>query len=89
METSNYIHLGSDVSVYSKDIIGIFDIEKTTVIKSVNDFLSVSQKKGQIYYCSLDMPASFIVTEDKVYVTNVSTLTLKKRINNFNEKGHK
>ena len=62
-----YISLGSDVSVHKNDIIGIFDIEKTSVVRSVNDYLS------------LDMPKSFVVCDNCVYVTNVSAATLKKR----------
>jgi len=75
----NYIHLGSDVIVHKNDTIGIFDIERLTVKKGVKEFLKTSQKSGKIYYVSLEMPKSFVVADNKVYVTNVSTLTLKKR----------
>lgn len=75
-----YLHLGSDVSVHTEDIIGIFDIEKVTVQKYMNDYLSVCQKTGKIYYVSLDMPKSIIVCCDMVYISNVSCLTLKKRV---------
>lgn len=80
-----YIHLGGNISVLKNDIIGIFDIEKTTVEKSVNEFLSDAQRKGNVYYCSLDMPKSFILAgifneNNTVYVTNVAAETLKKRI---------
>lgn len=74
-----YIHLGSDVTVESAEVIGIFDLEKTSVQRSINDFLSHSQKTGKIYYVSLDMPKSFVVCENVVYVTNVGASTLKKR----------
>lgn len=74
-----YISLGSDVTVHKNDIIGIFDIEKTSVVRSVNDYLSGCQKSGGIYYVSLEMPKSFVVCENCVYVTNVGTSTLKKR----------
>ena len=74
-----YLHLGSDVSVHINEIIGIFDIEKVTVQKYVNDYLSICQKNGKIYYVSLDMPKSIIVCSDTVYISNVSCLTLKKR----------
>jgi hypothetical protein len=73
------------VTVHDDDIIGIFDIERVTVKKQVNEFLKICQKTGKIYYVSLDLPKSFIVTSnheqhgEKVYVSNVSTLTLKKR----------
>ena len=74
-----YIHLGSDVTVAENDIIGIFDIERTSVEKSVNEYLSRCQKSGSIYYVSLDMPKSFVVCSDCVYVTNVGSATLKQR----------
>lgn len=77
---NKYIHLGGNVAVFNNDIIGIFDIEKTTVEKSVNDFLSYSQKQGKIYYCSLDMPKSFTLAGETVYVSNVAVNTLKKRV---------
>ena len=75
-----YIHIGSDVSVDEKEIVGIFDIEKVTVHKYMNDYLSHCQKKGKIYYVSLDMPKSIIVCTDMVYISNVSCLTLRKRM---------
>lgn len=74
-----YIHLGSDVTVSAEEIIGIFDIERTSVEKSVNEYLSRCQKSGSIYYVSLDMPKSFVVCTDCVYVTNVGAATLKGR----------
>ena len=74
-----YLHLGSDLNVHGCDVIGIFDIERLTVNKSVNEYLKKCQKSGEIYYVSLDLPKSFVVSDDRVYVTNVSTLTLKKR----------
>lgn len=76
-----YLHLGSDVSVHVDDIIGIFDIEKVTVQKYMNEYLSYCQKNGKIYYVSLDMPKSIIVCTDTVYISNVSCLTLRKRAN--------
>lgn len=74
-----YIHIGSDVSLPTYKILGIFDIEKTSVNKDVNDYLMKLQKQGKIYYVSYDMPKSFIVTEDYVYISNVSVFTLKRR----------
>ena len=32
-----YIHLGSDVTVHKNEIVGIFDIEKVTVQKYMNE----------------------------------------------------
>ena len=74
-----YLYLGSDVVVDEKEVLGIFDIEKITVDRYMKDYLSFWQKKGKIYYVSLDMPKSIIVCEDTVYISNVSCDTLKKR----------
>lgn len=74
-----YLHLGSDISVLKSEVIGIFDIEKTSVVKSVNEFLSRCQKNNRIYYVSLDMPKSFVVCSDCVYVTNVGAGSIGKR----------
>ena len=74
-----YLHLGSDVTVSEADIIGIFDIERTSVEKSVNEYLSRCQKSGSIYYVSLDMPKSFVVCTNCVYITNIGAGTLKTR----------
>lgn len=78
-----YIHIGGDISVSSDSIIGIFDIEKTSVNKAVNDYLKTLQKQGKIFYVSYDLPKSFIVTKDRVYISNVSVGTIKKRCLNL------
>jgi len=78
-KTESFIHLGGDVSVYCSDIIGVFDIERTTVNPSVNKFLAAAQKSGGVYYCSLDMPKSFVLTKNTVFVTNVAAGTVKRR----------
>lgn len=74
-----YLYLGSDVVVDEKEVLSILDIEKVTVDRYMKDYLNFWQKKGKIYYVSLDMPKSIIVCEDTVYITNVSCDTLKKR----------
>ena len=78
-EAVNLIHLGGDVSVYCNDLLGVFDLERTSVNPSVNSFLAAAQKRGGVYYCSLDMPKSFTVTAETVFVSNVAAGTIIKR----------
>jgi|GEM_PF-3035455 len=80
LKNNCYVYLGNDLTVHSGDIIGIFDIERVSVEKQVNEYLKQCQKNGEIYYVSLDLPKSFIVAETCVYVSNVSAATIKKRI---------
>jgi hypothetical protein len=74
-----FLHLSNDVSVYTSDIIGIFDIDKTTLSEKARAFLASEQKNNRIYYCTLDLPKSFAVTTDTTFICGVNTDTLKKR----------
>lgn len=82
---SMYLHLGQDIVVHTKNIIGIFDLEKATLSKSTKEFLSSATKKGNVITVSYEMPKSFIITEKDnmtfVYISQISTATLKKRSN--------
>lgn len=79
-----YLHLGEDTVVRDSEIIGIFDIENTSVSKITKDYLAHSGKNNQIYNVSYDMPKSFVVCSNKsknqtVYISQVSASTLRKR----------
>ena len=83
-----YLHLGNDVILRNKDIIGIFDIENTSTGKITKDFLN--QNKNKIVSVNFEMPKSFIVCEnvnnkDKIYISPISVTTLKKRFLEFNK----
>lgn len=74
-----YLFLGGDVTVRADDVIGIFDIEECSVSRITADFLNSSQKKQQIVNVSQDIPKSFVVCSEKVYISNVSHNTIRKR----------
>ena len=81
-----YLHIGENVSVFSKDIVGIFDIDKTTTKGETRNFLSHSEKDGSSITISNGMPRSFIVMSKKgsdikqeVYISPISVSTLKQR----------
>ena len=84
-----YLHLGSDVSVKISDIIGIFDMDNTTVSAKTRSFLKKAQKSGEIADVTDDLPKSFIIakTADKknrVYISSLATRTLLKRAKSEN-----
>lgn len=81
-----YLHLGEDVVVRRQDIIGIFDMDNTTVSPHTRGFLKQAEKKKQVTYVSMDLPKSFVVCsprkrrrEQQVLIAQVSPATLKKR----------
>lgn len=78
-----FLHLGNEMVVPTKTIIGIFDIENTSVSKNTKDFLYTAEKNGEVYYVTSELPKSFIVCKEKqkqkVYISQISAATLKKR----------
>ncbi len=78
-----YIHLGENTVISDREIIGIFDVENTTVSKITRDYLAKNEKKKNVYYVSADFPRSFIVCEGmRVYVSHLSPATIAKRSEN-------
>lgn len=79
-----YLHIGLDKLITCDEIVGIFDLDNTTVCKSTRDYLSKAEKDGLIEYICSDLPKSFIISgkdgRKKVYITQLSVSTLKKRI---------
>ena len=78
-----YIHLGQDTVILTQDIIGIFDLDNTTVSKKTRDFLKTSEKNSIVEYVSNEIPKSYIVCNSngktKVYISQISSQTLYKR----------
>lgn len=80
-----FLHLGESVIVREEDVVGIFDIENTSVDKNTRIFLKKAQEQGQVINVSLEMPKSFCVCQNprthkiKVYISQISPQTLLKR----------
>ena len=78
-----YLHLGNDIVIKKKDILGIYDIDNTTVSKRTREFLKDYEKTGRLTYTTTELPKSFIVYanggDTHVYVSQISTSTLLKR----------
>lgn len=73
-----YMDLGQDAVVSDKDIIGIFDLDTSTVSKKTREYLQRAEKEGSAVTVSLyDLPRSFTVTagsggEQKIYISPLS-----------------
>lgn len=80
-----YLHLGQEVVVKTSDVIGIFDLEKTSTSKKTKDFLVSATKRGEVITVSYEMPKTFIITKNRdkttVYISQISSTTIKKRAN--------
>lgn len=89
-----YLHLGQSTVITFDEIIGIFDLDSTTVAKKTRDYLAIAQKEGRVKEVSYELPKSFIVCRDKsgeniVYLSQISTSTLLKRTEELRYQSHK
>lgn len=75
-----YLHIGNNYSVDMRDIVGIFDIENTTTGKYTKKLLERAEKNHLCVYATYEMPKSFIMTAEKVYISQLSAYTLRKRL---------
>lgn len=78
-----YLHLGQDTVVDSKNIIGIFDMDTSTVSKISREFLNKAQKEGKVINVTYELPKSYVVCNEngeiKVYISQLSSSTLENR----------
>ncbi len=79
-----YLQIGTEDFVKTEDIIGIFDLDNTTVSKASREYLNSAEKAGEVKTVSFDLPKSFIITNEKgkrkIYISSYSTGTLYKRL---------
>jgi len=78
-----FLHLGNEVSIMARDIIGIFDLETTTISEDTKGFLRQCEDKDMVTNVSAELPKSFILCryndEIQVFISAISSATLKKR----------
>lgn len=80
-----YLHLGHDTVIRSEEIVGIFDLDNTTVSKISRDYLTAAQKEDAVVTVGLDLPKTFVIAQNKkeknqkVYLCPVAPATLQKR----------
>ena len=79
-----YLHLGKDTSIETENIVGIFDLDTSTVSRHTRDFLSVCEKENRIVNVSYELPKSYILYdfsgEYSVYLSPLNTATLIRRM---------
>ena len=80
-----FLHLGENVVVPIKDIIGIFDLQNTMYSSDTIQFLRLAEEDGFVERITDERPKSFIIAEvdkmSKVYLSPISSSTLTKRTN--------
>ena len=78
-----YLHLGNGYVVNKKNIVGVFDMDNTTVSRNGRMFLKTAQAENRVVDTTEDLPKSYILTNENgvntVYISSISSHTLLKR----------
>ena len=80
-----YLHVGNNQNIRERNIIGIFDADRTTTSWITRKYLSEAQKKDLVRAANEEIPKSFILYRDKdgvyrIYFSQLSTAALCGRM---------
>lgn len=80
-----FLHLGENVVVPLKDVIGIFNYETSNDSSDTIKFLRMAEEDGFVERITEELPKSFVIAEvnkkSKIYLSPISSATLFKRSN--------
>ena len=79
-----YLHIGQNLMLEDKRIIGIFDLDNTSQSKITRTFLNQAEQEGIVLTAIEDIPKSFVVCDHPyqrqiVYISQLNSSTLARR----------
>jgi hypothetical protein len=81
-----YLHIGNNRNIREKNIIGIFDLDTSTISNITRKYLSDAQKRGEVESSTEEIPKSFILFvengKQRICFSQLSTPALLGRSNN-------
>ena len=74
-----YIHIGNNKVVRKSEILGVFDLDSSTVSVNTRNYLSKAQKEKRVITLGYDLPKSFIILKsNEVYLSPFNTSSIVK-----------
>lgn len=79
-----YLHIGQNVMLEKKRIIGIFDLDNTSTARDTRAFLRLAEEDGVVQSACEDIPRSFILCDHPyhkqiIYLSQLNAQTLLRR----------
>ena len=65
-----YLHLGNNYVIPESDIIGIFDMDNTTISKHTRKLLNLAEKSGKVTAVTNDLPKSFVQKRQRIFMSD-------------------
>jgi hypothetical protein len=88
-----YLHIGSKQNIRKRDIVGIFDADRTTTSSVTRKYLAASEKRGLVSSAVEEIPKSFVLYYDpkenkhKIVFSQLSTAALYGRMSGSEDDG--
>ena len=60
-----YLHIGNQINIRERDIVGIFDADRTTTSWITRKYLSEAEKRALVSSANYEIPKSFVLYKDK------------------------
>ena len=81
-----YLHAGNNKNIREKDIIGIFDMDNSTVSSITRKYLADAQREERVVSAKDEIPKSFILYKENgkymICLSQISTTALLGRTEN-------
>ena len=82
-----YLHIGQNVIIPFRDVVGLFDLDNTSASRLTRSFLERAEKEGRLVNVSDDLPRSFVLCSGQegppvVYLCQLSTAAMLRRAEN-------
>ena len=78
-----YLRITNDHIVPKDEVIGIFDMDNTTVSRQGRGFLPRAERDGAVIYTSDELPRSYVVTlrngKLRIFLSSLSSRVLANR----------
>lgn len=79
-----FLHVGGDFVVPAGDVIAIIDANLAEISPVTREFIELAKSEKKITDITKGNPKSYVLTDDRIIVSPISSLTLQKRGNFLN-----
>lgn len=74
-----FLHVGADVVVSLKQMVAILDLRSIQGAEPTRELLSQAYGRKRVFDVAGGDPKSLVLTDEGIYLSPISSLTLKKR----------
>ena len=84
-----FLDVGNQKTIRSRDVVGIFDTDNTTVSTVTRKYLTAKEREGLLESAGEDIPKSFVLYRDgeqcRICFSRLSSTVLIGRMNGISE----